>query len=193
MTMAELLIALAMFICIMLAVSAFEVNVFSYKNSISGAYQTAQSAQIILKTMLTELREAEPGANGAYALISAGSTTISFFSDVDNNGTPEQVGYNLIGSTLYRTVIQPTGTTYNVANTSTSTIMTSIQNGSGVTLFQYFDTNYSGTSSPLTQPVTTTSVRLVKINMKLDIDPNRSPLPVTYTVQASFRNLKTNL
>ena len=46
---------------------------------------------------------------------------------------------------------------------------------------------------PLSQPVTTTAVHLVKVNLILDADPNRLPSSVTYSVQASIRNLKTNL
>jgi hypothetical protein len=50
-----------------------------------------------------------------------------------------------------------------------------------------------GTSSPLTQPVITTNVRLIKINLMIDVDPNRAPVIKTYTSQVSIRNLKDNL
>jgi Tfp pilus assembly protein PilV len=195
MTLVEVLIALAVFISIMIAVVAFEANVFSYQGSISNSFQSSQTAQVILKTILTEIREISPAANGSYPLVNAGSTTISFFSDTDNTGSIEQVTYSLVGTTLYRATIQPTGSpaVYNVASQSTSTLMVNVRNGTTTPLFQYYDTNYSGTSTPLTQPVTTTNVRLVKVNITLDIDPNRSPHPVTYSVQAGLRNVKTNL
>lgn len=66
-------------------------------------------------------------------------------------------------------------------------------NGNSLPSFEYFDTNYTGTSSPLVQPVSPSTVRLIRINQRIDIDPNRSPVPVIFTVQASLRNLKTNL
>jgi hypothetical protein len=50
-----------------------------------------------------------------------------------------------------------------------------------------------GTSSPITQPVTPTDVRLIKINLIIDVDPNRAPVIKTYTSQVSIRNLKDNL
>ncbi len=195
MTLVEVLITLAIFATVIVSVGMFEANVFIYQGNVSGSFQTAQNAQVILKTMLTELREMAPGADGSYPLVNAGSTTISFFSDPDNDGTEEEVTYSLSTTTLYRAVIQPSGNppTYLIANQSTSTLLTSVRNGSNTPVFQYFDTNYNGTSSPLTQPVTTTAVRLVKINITLDLDPNRSPAPITYTVQANLRNLKSNL
>jgi len=195
MTLVEVFIALAIFVAVMIAIATFESNVFSYKNSISNSFSTALSSQNILKTMLVEIRESAPGANGAFPVVTAGSTTLSFFSDPDNDNTEEQVTYSLIGTTLYKAVINPTGTppTYSVANQSTTTLLTGVRNGTATPVFQYFDANYSGTSTPLSQPVTTTAVHLVRINLTLDIDPNRSPNAVTYSVQAGLRNLKTNL
>ena len=195
MTLVEVLITLGIFVAVIIAVGTFEANTFIYQGEVSNSFTTAQNAQIILKTMLTELREMAPGADGSYALINAGSTTVSFFSDPDNDGTEEQITYSLIGTTLYKAVIQPSGNppTYGIANQSTTTLLTSVRNGFVTPVFQYFDTNYNGTSTPLTQPVTTTAVRLVKVNVTLDMDPNRSPAPITYTVQANLRNLKSNL
>jgi len=195
MTLVEVLIAIAIFGAVMIAVVAFEINIFKYNTHISGSFQTTQSAQTILKKILTEIRDTAPGANGAFPIVTAGSTSISFFSDTDNNGTEEQVTYSMIGTNLYRAVIQPTGSpaTYNPATQSTTTIMTGVRNGNTTPVFEYFDNTYTGTSSPLVQPVTTTAVTLVKVNLVLDLDPNNSPLPVTYTVQVGLRNLKTNL
>lgn len=195
MTLVEVLITLGIFVAVIVAVGMFEANTFIYQGEVSSSFTTAQNAQVILKTMLTELREMAPGADGSYALINAGSTTVSFFSDSDNDGTEEQITYSLIGTTLYKAIIQPSGNppTYSITNQSTTTLLTSVRNGFVTPVFQYFDTNYNGTSTPLTQPVTTTAVRLVKVNVTLDMDPNRSPAPITYTVQANLRNLKSNL
>ncbi len=195
MTLVEVLITLAIFVTVIISVGAFESNIFIYQTNISGSFMTAQNAQIILKTMLTELREMAPGADGSYPLVNAGSTTISFFADSNNDGTEEEITYTLSSTTLYRALITPSGNppTYNIANQSTTTILTNVTNKTSIPVFQYFDTNYNGTSSPLVQPVTATAVRLVKVNVRLDLDPNRSPLPIIYTVQASLRNLKSNL
>ena len=195
MTLVEILVALSIFIVVMIAVGTFEANIFSYQSSVSGSYQTAQSAQVILKTMLKELREVSPGANGSYPLVKTGSTTLSFYSDIDYDGQTEQVTYSLIGTTMYRAVIHPTGSpaVYNIASQSTTTLLTGVMNGSTIPSFQYYDSNYTGTSSSMSQPVNVSLVRLVKVIQQIDLDPSRSPLPIIFTIQASLRNLKTNL
>ncbi len=194
MTLVEVLITLAIFVTVIAAVGTFEANTFIYQGEISNSFATAQNAQVILKTMLTELRETAPGVNGAYALVSTGSTSISFFSDPDNDGQTEQITYSLNGTTLTRSVIQPSGAPLGYAGSPiTTTLITNVRNGNTTPVFQYFDTNYNGTSSPLAQPISTAAVRLVKINIIIDLDPNRSPAPITYTVQTNLRNLKNNL
>ena len=195
MTLVEVLITLGIFLVVMIAVTAFEANVFIYQGNISSSFTTAQSAQVILRTILTQLRDAAPGANGAFPIINAGSTTLSFFSNADADNQEEEITYTLSSTTLYEAVIQPSGSpaVYNSASQSTTTLMINVRNGGVTPVFQYFDSNYNGTSSPLTQPVTTTSVHLIRVNLTLDSDPNRSPAPVTYTTQVSLRNLKTNL
>ncbi|MFA6554393.1 MAG: prepilin-type N-terminal cleavage/methylation domain-containing protein [Candidatus Paceibacterota bacterium] len=195
MTLAEVMVAVAIFAIIMMAVGTFSANIFSYNSSISSSFSAAQNSQTILRTMLKELREIAPGANGAYPLVRTGSTTLSFFSDVNNDTKTEQITYSLIGTTLYRAVINPTGSppTYPIANQSTTTLITNVMNGNALPSFQYYDTNYTGTSSPLVQPVSAYAVRLIKINQQIDVDPIHSPLPILYSVQASLRNLKTNL
>lgn len=191
----ELLVALAIFGVVLIALGSFEVNLFSYKNSVSESLQTSQNSQVILKTILSEIREASPAANGAYPLASAGSTTLSFYSDYDNDGVAEKITYTLIDSNLYRAVGEPSGNppVYSVASQATSTIIVGVSNGNELPLFQYFDENYTGTSSALTLPAMITNVKLIKVNVQLDLDPRRSPLPVVYSIQASLRNLKDNL
>ncbi|MFA6295292.1 MAG: type II secretion system protein [Candidatus Paceibacterota bacterium] len=195
MTLVEVLIAVAIFGVVMVAIGTFQVNIFSYNSSISGSLNTTQNAQAILKTILRELREIAPGANGSYPIATVGSTTLSFFSDYDNDGATEQITYSLLGTTLYRAVTHPSGSPviYNYANQATTTLVVDVRNGTSIPVFQYFDSSYNGTSSPLTLPASITSIRLIKISLSLDTDPNRSPLPVIYTVQVNLRNVKNNL
>jgi type II secretory pathway component PulJ len=195
MTLVETMIALGIFAAIIVAVGAMQVSLFTNQKVVSGSLQTAQDAQVILKTMLTELRSAAPGMNGAYPIVAAGTSSVIFFSDANTDGQTEQITYRLTGTTIYRSVIHPTGipATYSGANQSTSTILTNVRNATSTALFQYFDQNYTGTSTPLVHPVTTSSVRLIQVSVTLDVNPTLSPIPRTYTVQAGLRNLKTNL
>ena len=195
MTLVEVLIALAILVVVMISVVAFEVGIFSNQQTVSSSLQTSQDAQVILRTMLTELRSAAPGMNGVYTLVTTGTSSIVFFSDTDNDGQTERVGYSLIGKTVYRTIVHPTGTppAYVMSTQSTTSLVTNVRNSTSTPLFQYFDDNYTGTSSPLVQPVNPSIVSLIQINLTLDTDPNRSPLPRIYSTQVNLRNMKTNL
>jgi type II secretory pathway component PulJ len=195
MTLAETLIALAIFVAVIVAVGSFQVSIFSNQRTVAGSLQTAQDSQVILKTMLTELRSAVPGMNGAYPIVSAATSSLSFFSDVDRDGSAEQITYTLIGNVLYRATIQPTGSpvVYNPAQQATSSILYNVRNATTTPVFQYYDQNYTGTSSPLTIPVNISAVRLISIRLYLDVYVNQAPAVRSYTAQVSLRNLKSNL
>lgn len=195
MTYIETMIALAVFVLIIVAMGAFQVSIFQNQRVISGNLQTAQDAQTILKRILVEVRSAVPGASGAYPIVWAATSSLAFFSDPGNDGVPERIAYVLIGTNLHRAVIQPTGTpsVYNVANQSTTTIVVNIRNSTSTPVFQYYDLNYTGTSSPMTYPLAIASIRLIQVGLTLDVNPSLSPVPRTYTTQINLRNLKTNL
>jgi prepilin-type N-terminal cleavage/methylation domain-containing protein len=196
-TLVEVFISIAIFAAVSVAVFAFYANTLSNQQVVSGSLQTAQNAENILKTMLVEIRSMVLGANGVYPLVTAGTSTLTFFSSPVSTSTIEEITYALQGTTLYRSVIVPSGlpVVYNPANQSTTTIMTGVYNATSAPIFQYYDQNYTGTSSPLTQPVVVSSVTLIKITLTLNANPSgRSPSqPRTYSTQAALRNLKTNL
>ena len=195
MTLAETLIAISIFIVIMVVVGTFEVNVFSYQKYAAGSLETAQDAQALLKVITKEIRSMAPSGNGAYHLVVASTSTISFFSDANGDGVVEQITYTLLNKVLYRAVIIPSGSpaVYNPATQSTTTLVMNVRNDASLPTFQYFDENYDGTTQPLAQPVSLPVVRSIKVSLTLDVDPNRSPLPITYAAVIQLRNLKTNL
>jgi type II secretory pathway component PulJ len=194
-TLVEVFISLAIFVSVMVAITAFLINIYSNNRTASGSFQTAQDAQVILKTMLTQLRQASTAVNGAYPIAIAGTSSITFFSDVNNDGLTDEVTYSLIGSTLYSTVIKASGSpfSYNMANQATSSILTNVRNSSSTPVFQYYDQNYTGTSSPLSLPINIPAIRLIKISLALDVLVNQAPAVRTYTTSVSLRDLKTNL
>jgi type II secretory pathway pseudopilin PulG len=195
MTLTETLVALSIFIIIMVVVGTFQVNVFSYQKSVSGSFQTAQDAQVLLKVIMKEIRSITPSANGAYPIESVSTSSIVFYSDSNGDGIVEKYTYTLIGSSLFKAVIIPTGTpaVYNIASQSTTTLVTNIRNGSSLPMFQYYDENFDGSTSELTYPISIPLIRTIKVTLNLDVDPNRSPLPLSYSSIIQLRNLKTNL
>lgn len=195
MTLIEVLVAVAIFVMITLAVASFQSNVTIFNSYGRDSISSAQDARVILRTIVQELRPAKPGNNGAYPVAQAATSSITFFSDIDVDGLQEQVRYFISGTDLKKGVIKPTGSplAYNSNQETFSTLAYNIKNGTSTALFEYFDSSYNGTSSPLSQPVSVNAVRLVRINLMIDADPRRSPIPRLYTSDATFRNLKDNL
>ena len=147
----------------------------------------------ILRPLVGEVRSASPAHNGAYALEVTDDNTLVFYSDIDNDDLIERVRYFLDAGTLKKGVIEPTGSPLGYTGTEQiSWVIQDVANG-GAPLFEYFDTNYDGTTDPLVQPVTTGDVRLIKITIVIDHDPTRPPEPVELTTQMTIRNLKDNL
>lgn len=194
-TMVEMVISIAIFSVISLVVSSFAKDVFSLNYFLQGSLNAQIDSQHIVKVMITELREAGPSVLGAYPIAVASSSSITFYSDVNNDGLKDKVRYFVSGADLKRGIVSPAGNplTYVDANEKQSTIVTGFVSSSTLPLFQYFPSTYTGTTSPLTSPVDIPSIRLVKITVIIDKDPNRSPVKIITTSQVNIRNLKDNL
>ncbi len=195
-TLPELLVVVGITSIIVLALTSFQKDIFFNNKFAADSLSSAQDARSILRTMIAELRVTSPSSNGAYAIAQAATSSITFFSDTDGDGVKDQIRYYLTGTTtLKKGVVKPTGSplVYNSANETFKTLAINLKNSSSSPLFEYYDSGYAGTSSPMTYPLDITRIRLVKINLLIDADPNRSPIPRTYTSQTSLRNLKDNL
>jgi prepilin-type N-terminal cleavage/methylation domain-containing protein len=194
-SLAEIVIVVGILGMIMLAIGAFQRDIFVNTKFAQDSLSTTQDSRNILRMMVRELRTASSGNDGSYPLISAASSTVSFYSDVDADGLKDKVRYFLATTTLKKGLIKPTGSplSYVATNEVFSILAYNLKNSSSTPLFEYYDNAYAGTSSPLTQPVVISNVRLVKINLMVDVDPNKSPNVRTYTSQVNLRNLKDNL
>jgi prepilin-type N-terminal cleavage/methylation domain-containing protein len=195
MTLIEIIVVIGIFGIISIAISSFQRNIFVFNKFSADSLTNIQDAQTIVRTMVKELRAASSGNNGAFAISQAATNTITFFSDTDSDGLKEQIRYFIASSTLIKGSIKPSGLplTYNPVNENTYTLAYNVKNSTSTPLFEYFDSNYMGTSTPLAYPLTVTNIHLVKIILLLDSDPNRSPPVRMYTSQVNIRNLKDNL
>lgn len=194
-SLVEVLVAISILVIIMIAVSTFQYNVLNYNRSGAVALTNAQEIQAMLKTMTRELRSMGQGADGAYPLIAAATSSVTFFSDVNSDGIKEKVRYYMINNKLQRDVTSPSGSppSYRSNPDTTKILITGLRHTILEPAFEYYDAMYAGTSTPMTYPINLTSVRLVKIILTIDTDPNRSPILRTFTTQAGLRNLKDNL
>ncbi len=195
MTLVEILVAVSILVIVMAAVATFQYNVLDYNRYSQVALTNVQDATNILKYMSKELRTMSPSANGSYPILFAATSSLTFHSDIEGDGAKEQIRYYIASTTLYRGIIVSSGSppTYNPANENKNIIASGVRNATSSALFEYFDGSYDGNGQPLTYPLTIYTIRLVRINIMIDSDPKKSPLPIIYTTQVSLRNIKDNI
>ena len=195
MTLIEIVVVVGIFGLIVIGVTSFQRNVFIYNKYAQDSLTTAYDARNIIRIMVKEIRIASPSNNGSYPIAQAATSSFTFFSDANSDGKKEKIRYFISSNTLRKGVIQPVGApaTYPSANEVLTTLAYNVKNDGASPLFTYYDNTYTGTSSPLALPVNVTGVRLVKITLLLDVDPNKSPIPRSYTSQVTLRNIKDNL
>lgn len=194
-TLVELLVVVFIFSLITVSLSRFTSDIFTLNFFLQGSLNAQIDLRHIVKVMVTDIREAGPSALGAYPIALASTSAMTFYTDADNDGVRDQVRYFISSGSLKRGVTAPSGNplTYNIANEKLVTLASNIVSSSTLPLFQYYPSSYSGTTSPLAIPVDVPSIRLVKITVIIDKDPNRSPSTIITSSQVNIRNLKDNL
>lgn len=190
----EVLVSIFILTLIGLAVYSFQKDVFWFNRILSGNFATNDEARRALKVMSAEIRTASPSSLGAYALVQTATSSFTFYSNIDNDSFKERVRYFVDGTTLKKGVIKPSGSplTYNPANEVITELIHDVLS-SATSTFSYYDENYDGTNQPLAEPINIAAVRLVKITIVIDKDPQSPPGPRTLTTQIQMRNLKDNL
>lgn len=191
-TLLEVIITISISTIILLVVINI-LAVFLRDNRIRRAQlDVTDRANQIVRYMTGLVRETQSSPTGAYPIINATNTSLSFYSTVGSGATIQQVRIFLTGTTLQQGIIQPTGTpaTYPPGNEVVTTLLTGVRNG-GQALFSYYDSAYTGSQAAL-NPITVSSIRLIKATVIYDQNTQELPPATTIQLQAQLRNLKDN-
>lgn len=193
-TIVEIIIVLGILAGIVGLSASFQAGVFRMNRMFGSSVNISFEANRAVKDMSRIIRSLAPSEQGAYPVEMAATSTFIFFSDIDRDGVVERVRYYLATSTLMMGVVEPSGSplTYTLANEKKSQLIHHVRNDAGTPLFTYYDRNYTGTTTPLTQPVARQHVRHVRVHVLVDVDPLQLPGPVSIISGMTFRNLKDN-
>ena len=196
-TLLEFLFAMAIATVIIVIITTFAKDIITLNSSAQSSMTGVLESRKILSVVVSELRSATQSALGSYPVETASTSTITFFADMNADGIADRVRYfvDLETNRLKRGVVFAIGEppTYDIETETFSTLITNISNSTSTPLFDYYDSNYSGTSTSMSLPISVPSVRLIKITIVVDEDPNRFPEPSILSSQAVLRNLKDNL
>ncbi len=177
----------------LIAVTLGTLLAYFYKTN---AYTLEQSTAVAqarrgIEDAMRYVREASYGNDGSYPVANAGTSTITFYANINSDPAIEQVTYTLQNGTLYRVVAEPAGVmpSYAGATLATTTVATSVVNDPLTPVFRYFD----NTGTELSAPVDVSKIASVETTVVIDTDVNRAPVSFTLSGGATLRNLKIQL
>lgn len=187
MTVIEAVVWIAVFVSVMLALTSSIIYFYRTSNYAIQQSSAIASAQHGIDLIVRTMREASYASNGAYPIVSLAANDLKFYADVDNDLGVEKVHYYLQGTVLMKGLIEPTGDppAYTGAEVS-SVVSDNVRNQSqGVAVFTYYDKN----GAQIVDYSKIGAVRFIAANVLVDVDPNKTPVPLSLRSSAALRNL----
>lgn len=190
MTLVEMIVTVAMFSLISLAIANALVMFYrANAYTLEQAYEV-NSARRGLELLTRDLREMTYSDDGTYPLAQMATNSIAFYSDVDRDNSVEYIRYVLSGTTLFKYVYNATGSPIAYPTTTpseTHVVSQYVRNVSQATsTFRYYEDG----GKPSSATSTVTDIRYILMTLIINVDPNRSPGEFTLRSTAAPRNLK---
>ncbi|MCX6723769.1 MAG: hypothetical protein NT155_01180 [Candidatus Staskawiczbacteria bacterium] len=195
-TIIELIISMVIFSFLIILVATALNDVFSNSSQQLLSLSNIDQARSTLSVFASEIRDATTGSDGSYPLNQAGDSQIIFYSNFNtSNSAVERIRYYVSGNVLYKGVIVPAGSplSYNPGLEIVKPVISGVASSSS-SIFYYYDGNYNGNTSSLSQPVNINQVRFVKISLMIlnqITAKDTSSFPIS--VGAAIRSVKDNL
>lgn len=192
----EIMVAIFIFLLAMAAVLTFIVQ--NYKNYQFALEQNmaTEEARNAVKSMVKEIREVKSSDTGNYPLENASDQTFSFYSDIDRDSAVEKVRYFRENNNFKKGVIKPTGNplVYDLVK-EVITVLSNNLITTSTPIFFYYNGDYPGdlVNNPLPTPADVTAVKLVRIHLIININPQNPPPDYILDTFVQPRNLKENL
>jgi type II secretory pathway pseudopilin PulG len=185
MTLLELLVALSLFVIIMGAASESLIALYRSSSASSGSAAAISAARVTADAIVRDLRQATYSDAGAPPIATMGTSTLSFYENVDSGASVEKVTYALSGETLTKTVIAASGNpaTYDGTPVVISTTG-GVVNISSDPLFRYFD----ATGAEVSDQSAVSSIRRVSVSLVENAATSTLP-DVEIGTSATLRNL----
>jgi type II secretory pathway pseudopilin PulG len=189
MTLIEAVVWIAIFTSVMLALTQsllyfYRANRYSFQEA-----EAISSAQKGMNVAVQALRTASYANNGAYPVVSIAPNQVTFYASVvKNDPLIQEVTFFTQGTALYEGIIEPSGDPLTYASSSevVSNLSNYVQNITVATsTFTYYDEN----GNQINNYNDNADVRLVTINLVVDVSTTSLPTQLTITSSAAFRNL----
>lgn len=188
-TLVEMLVVISITAIVGMAINSMVANFYRTNAYLLEETKAIDSAHRGLSTSFIDLREASYGDDGSYPIQSVSTSSITFFSDVDNDGVVEKIRLYLLNGSFYRGVTESTSTppTYVGQPESTTTIANYVRNSSTTPIFKFYDVNGAQLSSS-TIPIAL--IASISTSLMVDLNPLRAPDILILQETATLRNIR---
>jgi len=193
MSLVEMIMAIAIFSIgiegfSLLFVKSWKINSFVIEEG-----EASMMASRGVQKIVDVARRARQADNGSYPIVSANDNDFIFYCDIDKDGVTERVHYYRNENSLLVGVTKPGGIppVYSAGDQSVQVIANYIANDVGHPIFSYYDENYPSdeVNNPMSVPASVSDIRMVKIHLMINIDPNNAPDYINIQSFATLRNL----
>lgn len=193
-TLVEMMVAIAIMGIAMAGINLLFIRIWNSNKYTIEMGQSAMAVSQGMNKMVNYLRGTMQSDNGAYPIELAQDNELIVYANYDEDDLTERLHFYKSGNQVLMGVTKPTNTfpkTYPAEDSLITTIASSIVNEDNVPIFYYYDKNYSGEvpGSFMATPATVANVRLIRIFLKINIDPNHAPDNIETQSFVELRNL----
>jgi type II secretory pathway pseudopilin PulG len=194
MTLVEVMVAITIFTLGIAGFTLLFKNAWQQNKYTLEMGQVSMAASQGVNQIVRYLREVRQSDNGAYPVVSANDNDLVVYCDFDRDGVTERIHLYRSGSDIILGVREPSSgfpITYASGDGTTKIIVSRVVNATGNPIFAYYDSSYpeDSVNNPIPTPATVPNVRLVRVTLHVNIDPNHAPDNVQIQSFAEMRNL----
>ncbi|MDD2657027.1 MAG: prepilin-type N-terminal cleavage/methylation domain-containing protein [Patescibacteria group bacterium] len=196
-TLIEVLVTLAIFSILVSGASWFIIGSNRDLAVMWEQLVTQNQGKKTLEHVINYVRKAETSSVGSYPLNTTEPYNLIFYANVDSNNMIEKVQFWLDDKTLKETITHPSSTAssniYENGTSQTIDLADNVKNMElAVPVFLYYNESYTGSQSELLGNFNLTDIRMIKVQLELEKDPNKSPEPLHVESMALIRSTKRN-
>lgn len=194
MTLIEALMAVAIFAMgiggfTLLFSKTWQMNAYTFEMG-----QSSMAVSQGMNNMVDYIRRVRQGDDGAYPVQSVSGNELTIFCDYNKDSITERLHFYKSGTDIFMGVTVPNSTmpkTYPAGDQKIITIASRIVNNSSTPIFYYYNKDYpvDTINNPLTGSIDVSVVRLIKIFLQINIDPNHAPDNINMQNFVEMRNL----
>ena len=194
MTLIEMMVAISIMVIAIMGFTLLFIRSWRTNSYVIEMGQSSFAVSQSMSTMVSYLRKVRQGDDGSYPIVSAGDNDLVVYSDYNKDGVTERLHFYLQNSQIKLGITSPTGgmpKSYPAGDQSTVILAGSIVNTDSDHLFYYYNNNYPAdvVNNPVATPASVANVRLIKIFLKINVDPNRAPDNIQTESFVELRNL----